>query len=416
MLRSSLGSSRSCIRYQTEFKPEELERVKLTQTYNDGTTRTKKCPVFSGKYGIESLLYVSNRFTKISEMLEFNTGEEKFEHWDAVLEATAEQHWDNLTGGIAVADRTVNRFNEEMEKFKLKYCNENARDVMIDYLRTNPECKKTHDADVREHGERLRTLFNMANQLPGTVPRLNEHACKDITFHSFPEEWQLNYESSAHDYAAATEQDILAAMAVEKVKADRKEQSFKRRSGGRSDNKRARGPRGQYFSPSVSGRSSQFRSYNQNFQRGGRGFAGRGFSGGRNFGKGFYRTPYTGRAPFQQFQPRGGPGRSPINTGRAPFGRAPTQQQYHYGRVPSRPRAQVPRAPVPRAQPQMAESHHYEYDFAEYDEAGQQHEYAEGSQHYHYEEPEYYYEPRYHGEGNYAYESENPDDSGRMGW
>ena len=42
-------------------------------------TKKKNCPTFTGEHGIESLLYVEERFRAVSRQLEYNTGEELFE-------------------------------------------------------------------------------------------------------------------------------------------------------------------------------------------------------------------------------------------------------------------------------------------------------------------------------------------------
>eukprot|EP00957_Ditylum_brightwellii_P099261 7561038-Ditylum_brightwellii.AAC.1 len=47
-----------CIEYETMFKHSDLECAKLIQLYDSRTTKTKKCPVFTGAEGIEGLLYV----------------------------------------------------------------------------------------------------------------------------------------------------------------------------------------------------------------------------------------------------------------------------------------------------------------------------------------------------------------------
>jgi len=200
MIRIPSITARSCIRYKSTFKPEELERVKLTQRYDDDSTKTKKVPMFSGQGGIEGLLYVYNRFQKVAEFLSFDTGEELFEHWDSCLSSNAEIQWDNLSSSIPVADRTRDRFEQAINEYKLKYCDENARDTMVDYMQNNKECEKTHDEDVRKHGERLRAMFEYANQLPGTGSLLTANDKKNILLNSFPDDWILNYQSNRHDY------------------------------------------------------------------------------------------------------------------------------------------------------------------------------------------------------------------------
>eukprot|EP00957_Ditylum_brightwellii_P085015 6464032-Ditylum_brightwellii.AAC.1 len=63
-----------CMTYEATFKHSNLERIKLTQSYNDGSTRSKKCPIFTGAKGIEGLLYVEERFRGIAQQLNFDTG------------------------------------------------------------------------------------------------------------------------------------------------------------------------------------------------------------------------------------------------------------------------------------------------------------------------------------------------------
>ena len=63
MARAAL--KRPCMDYKASFEHSKLERVKLLQSYADGSTKTKKCPCFSGEHGIECLLYVEDHFHNI---------------------------------------------------------------------------------------------------------------------------------------------------------------------------------------------------------------------------------------------------------------------------------------------------------------------------------------------------------------
>ena len=85
-----------CIQYKLKFIALELEKVKLRQSYDDGTSAEKKCPIFSGKEGIEGLLYVEEKFLEIARHLNYDTGVELYDRFEEVLTDTTEEHWKTL--------------------------------------------------------------------------------------------------------------------------------------------------------------------------------------------------------------------------------------------------------------------------------------------------------------------------------
>ena len=88
MLRSTL--KQPCIKYEPTFKHEDLEKVSLMQRYDDGTKK-KNCPTFTGEHGIESLLYVEDRYRGVCRQLEFTDGDEIFDNFEEVVLETAEE-------------------------------------------------------------------------------------------------------------------------------------------------------------------------------------------------------------------------------------------------------------------------------------------------------------------------------------
>eukprot|EP00957_Ditylum_brightwellii_P030384 2301363-Ditylum_brightwellii.AAC.1 len=120
-----------CFLSESMFNYSELEKVKLVQHYNDGTTKTKKYPMFGGKEGIKGLLHVKERFCSIAHQLNFTMGVELFHNFKEVLIDTAKKKWENLTSGIADPDKTVPRFNQEIALFYQTYCDSEVRDVMF---------------------------------------------------------------------------------------------------------------------------------------------------------------------------------------------------------------------------------------------------------------------------------------------
>ena len=82
----------------------------MTQTYQDGTTKKKKCPIFSGEYGIEALLFVEDRFNSICRQLQFTDGSELFDNFEESVSNKAESKWEVLTRNIPANLRTPQRF------------------------------------------------------------------------------------------------------------------------------------------------------------------------------------------------------------------------------------------------------------------------------------------------------------------
>eukprot|EP00957_Ditylum_brightwellii_P057646 4371020-Ditylum_brightwellii.AAC.1 len=85
-----------CMKYEPTFKHSDLETIKIKQEYDDGSSKTKTCPVFTGEEGIEGLLFMEERFRKIAHQLGYNTGAEFFDNFKNALADNAEMKWDNL--------------------------------------------------------------------------------------------------------------------------------------------------------------------------------------------------------------------------------------------------------------------------------------------------------------------------------
>ena len=211
--------TRSVIKYEANFKYDKLETVKLTQHMNDGTTYKRDAYIYNGQYGIESLLYCYHRFQMVCNQLDWTEGIELFEGWSQIMRGSAEERWNQQTMGIPYEHQDANRFCQEYERFKLTYCYNTAKDTFNQYL-MSAEVKKKHDADCREHGERLILMCRYHNELPGTVADLTEADIKRIIYNSYPTNWTLNYDSSGNNYERATVQDIMAFMSTQKARSD----------------------------------------------------------------------------------------------------------------------------------------------------------------------------------------------------
>ena len=73
------------IGYKPSYKVKDLKEVELKITYEDGTSKKAKCPCFSGKGGVEELLFIAEYFENIA--LDENIEDEgKFEYFRKLLD------------------------------------------------------------------------------------------------------------------------------------------------------------------------------------------------------------------------------------------------------------------------------------------------------------------------------------------
>ena len=106
---AAINASTHCIDYKSTFEHKELESVKLTMYFDDRTKKTKSCKVFTGEHGIEALLFVEQRFRKIAETFKLDEAE-WFDHFEEVLQDTAEDDWESLTSDINDKDKNEDCF------------------------------------------------------------------------------------------------------------------------------------------------------------------------------------------------------------------------------------------------------------------------------------------------------------------
>jgi hypothetical protein len=59
------------IPYKSALMHSLLTTIKLKQDFVGGSSKDKKCPVFTGEHGIEALLYIKEGFRKIVDSKKF---------------------------------------------------------------------------------------------------------------------------------------------------------------------------------------------------------------------------------------------------------------------------------------------------------------------------------------------------------
>lgn len=211
------------LQYKSGFVPSELPLVKLKQDFDGGSYKEKKCPVFNGDHGIESLFYVEERFRKIAERtLLWDTGIELFDGFEEVLIDTALTNWEDIIAPIADADKTVPRFEQALQEMYRKYVVSDSRDTQIEYYKT---LRKPIKTDPLDHSNRMQTLARFGNKLPGIEPALTEDQIKNCIFHSFPAKWQQQFIRSQLNVRNTPLSQIIEFMANEKSFADAQDPS-----------------------------------------------------------------------------------------------------------------------------------------------------------------------------------------------
>eukprot|EP00957_Ditylum_brightwellii_P148145 11279358-Ditylum_brightwellii.AAC.1 len=76
MTTTTVTLKQPCMLYQAKFTHTVMDKVKITQHYDDNSTKMKKCPIFTGVEGIEGLLYVEEWHRSLACQLQFTIGTE----------------------------------------------------------------------------------------------------------------------------------------------------------------------------------------------------------------------------------------------------------------------------------------------------------------------------------------------------
>jgi hypothetical protein len=119
--------------YKTGFLHSALATTKLKQDFVGGSARDKKCPTFSRERGIETLLYIEERFRKIAtHTLLWTTCLEFFEGFEEILLDTALINWEDIISSIEDEHKTPERFELTLQEMYHTYVGADAREVQFE--------------------------------------------------------------------------------------------------------------------------------------------------------------------------------------------------------------------------------------------------------------------------------------------
>jgi hypothetical protein len=174
--------------YKTGFVYSALATMKLKQYFVGSSAKDKKCPTFSRKHGIETLLYIEERFRKIAtHTLSWTTGLELFKGFEEILLDTALSNREDIISPIEDEDKTPERFELTLQEMYREHVGAEARDVQFKYFRS---IQKPLKASTMDHLSRMLTFARYSNKLPGNEPILTKEQIKKCIFSSFPLTWQ----------------------------------------------------------------------------------------------------------------------------------------------------------------------------------------------------------------------------------
>lgn len=244
------------VQYKSVLNLAELSYVKVSQDFDDGTTKTAKLPVFDGiRGGLEALFYVISRFerTAIDELYmstdPANTIPDyplHFIKFKQVLDQQALHFWTNhvLQRYPNTGSHTAANWTNAKNMLKKSFAGgDQARDYIIDYLATD-SCRKPVRTSIEDHVRRIIQLIDYANDSQGNGPLIQStYQYNKIIMNTFPKTWQRNWDNSGQSLAQATVDDIILYFSRQKIAADQdfsaQQGRGKRKGFGRSRNNKA---------------------------------------------------------------------------------------------------------------------------------------------------------------------------------
>ena len=302
------------VAYKSTFKISELEKVKLEQSFEDGTKVKMEVPLFTGQQGLEGLVYIVDRFKDACKALDWVEGNEMFEGFSKVLKCQAYSYWvDEILSKYPGEDQSPDTFKHAVDMMKISFGGGTlARNHILQYILTN-DCKKPRKSTVEEHVRRITNLVSLANQSAGTDAEVTKVKLNELLLATMPSQWQQNFKLSGHTISDMTTDKFIMYFSEVKDVHDSEQQPGKNnqnkgmtgrfaRGFGRGGGRFNRG--GGRFMSNRGGRNGRFSSWgsrNSSFRGRGylpynnffRGNGGNQQGGRNNGGRNFYRT--TGR-------------------------------------------------------------------------------------------------------------------------
>ena len=209
------------IPYNTQLDATKLE---ITKVYDSTNTYSIKLPIFDGKGGLETFLHVLNKYLKATRYeLDFFTADDY--HYDLlipgfakVLENEAYSFFQNEAAELPDNDKAT--WDKCIQQMKISFGGGTlARDHILDYLKT-PECIKKRSSTVEDHTRRIMRIINIANEVQGTIPKIDNRQALTIIKNTMPRLWQANFSVSGLTIESCSLQELINYFAQQKRTTD----------------------------------------------------------------------------------------------------------------------------------------------------------------------------------------------------
>ena len=207
-----------CVKYDDEPKIGELLTTKI-ENVTTGTSR--KIATFSSTFGIQELIFVIDNYNKIAARINLTVAE-KWDYFEDILDPSALNRWTAQLATVNGTQKTNARFLQEQNTFIHSYTGaDNPRDLLLEYVRKDSDCKKKRTHDNMTHASRIEALITLANRLQGTEAEQTTTDIKRLTFETFPESWRDDYAKADKNLANNTMSEMLSYMNTCKAQADK---------------------------------------------------------------------------------------------------------------------------------------------------------------------------------------------------
>ena len=207
-----------CVTYDEE---EKIGKLLVTKIGNPTNNASRKIEKFSSLFGIKELLHVVDTYNQTCEHLDL-TATDRWSYFEDVLDSNAKNCWSQHTKDIANNQKTKERLKTKQETFIHSYTgSSNPRDIILDYIRSDKDCKKGQNTSNQAHASKIESLINITNCLQGMEPKQTINNIKRIIFNTFPEKWCDQYKLANNNFATDTLTDILTYFNACKTNADK---------------------------------------------------------------------------------------------------------------------------------------------------------------------------------------------------
>ena len=331
---TTINKYKPCLQYKPPFDKEDGKTVKLKNTSNN---KEGKIRLMTGS-SAEEVLYTIKAFENKAIDIDLPNNQ-RIKEFMNCLGSKARDRWAKMIKNRRSGDFSSNQWSLAKKEWIAEYVKDKkAKETILNAWTSTKDFMKPKEVDIEDHADRIETICNYIDLLPGDHSGLTDMERKSLLFNTFPITWCDEFTLNRNDPEQASEKEIKDFMEKRKDKADKEDKAKeraqtktkkieenKKKREDKKGNEPCRRHHGTHLwkdcptNPKNRGRGRGRGQYNKNF---GRGYSrGPDFNFNRNTGRGFHMSRnFSGR--------NSNPGRG---FGR---GRGPPQEQFFQNHFP----------------------------------------------------------------------------------